>query len=1118
MPKQTLKIQGFHGGINSNSDPRDIQDIESPDLVDVNIDALGRIKTLGVGVESDANTNTLGILSNQGLFVMPSDRKVSDGSESNENLIFVFNDTSNKIDVLDSAGNWVTDVITLANGMTDLSHYIADGHLRIFESGFAVDSQSNKFYGYLDYILFAGLNAKSGIISLGWTDSNQEIAKPSIGKCQISTPFTADDTNGVNSSSSEYIGNFINDGGTTDTVILPAVNLRVGLQYNTLLENLAGNFSEITNCALSNDNATYAPLIADNNIQANGNASTTSVTQIGDNNGQTFSLDENKDLVFPFLINTAEYADFERVTVSAFTSGSAEYISWAFEKSEIIPDVWNVLVCSLTNNRDGDYSPGDTLTIFRIAVLDSTSSDSPTFWISGPVVQTNCSLNGFQPGLYNFHHTYLYDELKQESLPSKFDGAGNAAGNGNNVNSINIVGGAVLFNFDTYISPWSNFIACNIDVSDNQIDKSSHGLKAGDEVIISGEDVTGIDNDTIYFVSSQTLETNSFRLSTTYANALAGTSITLSGSDDSAVHYQVYGLNKRTTGSRIYYKLQENDNYFLIGELDFVNKGFKWFPEGDSMSYDMANSSHPVTSAISKTFVLVKNITPNSANIIDTFKSINGFSGSTKNISAKAKTAVVQGRRAYIGNIQTGSGSEGVGEKFPDRILKSQVNKFDVFPDSLGKVDVAINDGESIIKLEAFADRILQFKERTLYIINVSENVDFLEDTYQNKGCGFKYHVTKTDFGIAWFNSFGVYFYDGREVSNLLEKNNIRMINESDWEAFITNGEDGSADDTTMADAHIGYIPKKRQLLIKNKNKNVFIYDFVLKAWMKGSVKIPITTAMTNFAIDGDQNLFYINAGDSGKVTWDPSPSSSTAFIYKTKDIDFGEPGVRKKIYKVYVSYKTGGATNVQIKYDTNGETSFNKVFQNGTNFTSNVLDNAGGGEWTQAILKPNTSSEATNIYSFALKFSSTGTGSEITRVQCVNDSSDSLNGKYFDIYGETGKTQIWIDTDNSGTSQPTGSGSYAANIEVTEIETNDNANSVAIAVASAIDDHADFNARVEQDTVIITDAASASRTNASDGDTGFTISVDKEGGTSSIPSTFAINDITIVYRLKSIR
>ena len=87
----------------------------------------------------------------------------------------------------------------------------------------------------------------------------------------------------------------------------------------------------------------------------------------------------------------------------------------------------------------------------------------------------------------------------------------------------------------------------------------------------------------------------------------------------------------------------------------------------------------------------------------------------------------MQGRRAYIGNIKQN------GKTHPDRILKSQVNRFDTFPEGLGSVDVVIRDGENIVKLETFADRILQFKENSLYIINVSENVDFLEDTYRIK-------------------------------------------------------------------------------------------------------------------------------------------------------------------------------------------------------------------------------------------------------------------------------------------------------------------------------------------------------------------------------------------------
>ena len=127
----------------------------------------------------------------------------------------------------------------------------------------------------------------------------------------------------------------------------------------------------------------------------------------------------------------------------------------------------------------------------------------------------------------------------------------------------------------------------------------------------------------------------------------------------------------------------------------------------------------------------------------------------------------------------------------------------------------------------------------------------------------------------------------------------------------------------------------------------------------------------------------------------------------------------------------------------------------------------------------------------------------EKTLVKCVADSSDSLDGKYFDITTAAGKTEIWIDTDNSGTSAPSGSGSYADVIEVTQIGTNDSAQRVAVALASAINEDAGgySTAEVNFDTVTITDGANATRTNSAEGDTGFTISTLQEGasGTSSL-------------------
>jgi len=437
-----------------------------------------------------------------------------------------------------------------------------------------------------------------------------------------------------------------------------------------------------------------------------------------------------------------------------------------------------------------------------------------------------------------------------------------------------------------------------------------------------------------------------------------------------------YGLNKRISGSRLYYKVEENDNYFLIGELDFVEKGFKFIPEADTLSYTMSNTSNTTGNILSKT-ALIKEISPDSANTIDTFKTINGFSTEVKSLDAKYKTAVVHGRRVYIGNIRRPDG-----KTHPDRIIKSQVNKFDTFPEGMGSVDVVIRDGESIVKLESYADRILQFKQHSLYIINVSESVDFLEDTFRNKGCAFDYHVSKTDIGIACFNIHGCYLYNGSNVIDLLEKQGVRLISEEDWIAFITDGVDGSADDSDMSSALIGYIPKKKELIIKNENNDIYLYDFVLQAWTTGDSKVNESTAMTNFALDGDQNLFYIDNTTTVRNTWESSPQSTTSLIFKSKDIDFGQSSVRKKIYRVRINYK-GDADNLVVKYSVNGDTDSPYDFEGtdastgkptgSTATNSKPLHNKTDiTQWYQAELKPDVSSEANNIYSFQLHMSGT--------------------------------------------------------------------------------------------------------------------------------------------------
>ena len=73
---------------------------------------------------------------------------------------------------------------------------------------------------------------------------------------------------------------------------------------------------------------------------------------------------------------------------------------------------------------------------------------------------------------------------------------------------------------------------------------------------------------------------------------------------------------------------------------------------------------------------------------------------------------------------------------------------------------------------------------------------------YHFKGISHYSATCKTDFGIAWVNRDGCYLYDGKRVSNLLEKQGRKVIDQSTWR------------DSTTDDSIIGYLPKQRQIMV----------------------------------------------------------------------------------------------------------------------------------------------------------------------------------------------------------------------------------------------------------------------------------------------------------------
>jgi hypothetical protein len=166
-------------------------------------------------------------------------------------------------------------------------------------------------------------------------------------------------------------------------------------------------------------------------------------------------------------------------------------------------------------------------------------------------------------------------------------------------------------------------------------------------------------------------------------------------------------------------------------------------------------------------------------------------------------------------------------------------------------------------------------------------------------------------------------------------------------------------------------------------------------------------------------------------------------FKVTTKDFDFSRanttkktesgPSRRKKIYKVYVTFKCKSyMSGIKVNYATNGSTSFTGNFSNTTYYSGATgFDSYNAGspsnDWITVGLKPTSS--INNIYSFALQFSHANAG-HIGKVVAVPSTSsiqlksgssavdDYYNGMPIFFYSGSGYGQIRKIIDYNGTTK----------------------------------------------------------------------------------------------------
>ena len=197
-------------------------------------------------------------------------------------------------------------------------------------------------------------------------------------------------------------------------------------------------------------------------------------------------------------------------------------------------------------------------------------------------------------------------------------------------------------------------------------------------------------------------------------------------------------------------------------------------------------------------------------------------------------------------------------------------------------------------------------------------------------------------------------------------------------------------------------------------------------------------------------------------------------FKIKTKDIDFDNISIRKKVHKVYVTFKAGGyMSGIIVKYATNGSTTFDGTFSNTTYYSNTTgFDSYNSGspssDWITVALKP--SSSINNVHSMQLEFSFANAG-RTNALQAVTDANT-----------------VTLDSSASGTAShyigmPLYLYNSSTNPDIVTV-TAYNSTSKVIDVTPNFTDHTSITSNTFYDV-------------------GF------------IPKEFAINDISIVYRDK---
>ncbi|MAK31555.1 hypothetical protein [Acinetobacter sp.] len=161
-----------------------------------------------------------------------------------------------------------------------------------------------------------------------------------------------------------------------------------------------------------------------------------------------------------------------------------------------------------------------------------------------------------------------------------------------------------------------------------------------------------------------------------------------------------------------------------------------------------------------------------------------GFSIEEASTPYRFKTAAVSGLKAYIGapskltdlniaetdDLSSSPKTKGsIVNTKPGSIISSPGNNlYDNFKEGREFI-FSEKDGDPVVHLEFMGDRLYVFKRNNIFVVNMTEKYEIIEDKIKT-GVRHASQVVQTPRGIAFYNDNALWLHDGKKLINLSSK------------------------------------------------------------------------------------------------------------------------------------------------------------------------------------------------------------------------------------------------------------------------------------------------------------------------------------------------------------